>query len=134
MLLSEIKQIKTLLNKNGYPQELVNKTIHLHVKNLDRIKTIGPEKCVVTLKIPFINKSSEMLEKKIRQLVRNTYYAAKPRIVFTSKPLITPGGKDLISKLNNSMVIYQFSCCCTASYIGLTTRHLRKRIKEDIPK
>ena len=66
LLLSEIKQIKTLLNKNGYPQELVNKTIHLHVKNLDRLKTVGPEKCVVTLKIPFINKSLEMLEKKIR--------------------------------------------------------------------
>ena len=32
------------------------------------------------------------------------------------------------------MVIYQYSCCCTASYIGLTTRHLRKRIKEHVPK
>ena len=76
------------------------------MKNLDRIKTIGPDKCVVTLKIPFINKSSEMLEKKIRQLVRNTYYAANPRIVFTSKPLITPGGKYPVSKLIKSMVIY----------------------------
>ena len=75
-----------------------------------------------------------MLEKKIRQLVRNTYYAANPRIVFTSKPLITLGGKDPVSKLNKSMVIYQYSCCCTASYIGLKTRHLRKRIKEHIPK
>ena len=43
LLLSKIKQIKLLLNKSGYPQELVNKTIHLHVKNLDRIKTIEPE-------------------------------------------------------------------------------------------
>ena len=75
-----------------------------------------------------------MLEKKIKQLVRNTYYAANPRIAFTSKPLITPGGKDPVSKLNKSMVIYQYSCCCTASYIGLTTRHLRKRIKIHIPK
>ena len=32
------------------------------------------------------------------------------------------------------MVIYQYNCCCTASYIGLTTRQLRKRIKEHIPK
>ena len=32
------------------------------------------------------------------------------------------------------MIIYQYSCCCTASYIGLTTRQLRKRIKEHIPK
>ena len=32
------------------------------------------------------------------------------------------------------MIIYQYNCCCTASYIGLTTRQLRKRIKEHIPK
>ena len=32
------------------------------------------------------------------------------------------------------MIIYQYSCCCTASYIGLTARHLRKRIKEHVPK
>ena len=27
-------------------------------------------------------------------------------------------------------MIYQFSCCCKVSNIGLTTRHLRKRLKE----
>ena len=75
-----------------------------------------------------------MLEKKDRQLIRITYYTANPRVVFTSKPLLTPGGKDPVSNLNKSMVIYQYSCCCKASYIGLTTRHLRKRIKEHVPK
>ena len=30
---SEVSQIKVLLNKNGYPQELVNKTIHLHLNH-----------------------------------------------------------------------------------------------------
>ena len=40
----------------------------------------------------------EMLDNKIRQLVRNTYYAANPRIVFISKSLITPGNKDPVSK------------------------------------
>ena len=73
------------------------------MKNLDKIKTIGPEKFTVTLKVPFINKSSEILEKKINYLIRNTYYAANPsRIVFTSKPLLTPGGKDPVSNLNIS--------------------------------
>ena len=66
MLSNEMKQIKLLLNKNGHPQELVNKTIKLHLTNLDRIKTIGPEKCIVTLKVPFIIKSSEILEKIIK--------------------------------------------------------------------
>ena len=57
MLLNEMKKIKLLLNKNGYPQELVKKTIKLHLKNLDRKKTIGPEKCIVTLKVAFIIKT-----------------------------------------------------------------------------
>ena len=127
-----IKQIRLILNKNGYPQNFVNKTINLHLKYLDKRKTFGPERC--TLKLSFINKSSEMLEYKIRQLIGNTYYAANPSIGFTSKPLLKPGGRDQISNLNKNMVIYQFSCCCKASYIGLTKRQLRKRIKEHVPK
>ena len=67
-------------------------------------------------------------------MIRNTYYAANLRTVFTSKTLLTPGGKDPTSNLNKSMVIYQYSCCCKASYIGFTTRQLRKRIKEHAPK
>ena len=63
-------------------------------------KTFGPEKCVVTLKLPFISKNSEMVKKKYKQLIKTTYFAANPRNIFTTKPLITPGGKDPISNLN----------------------------------
>ena len=35
--------------------------------------TLGPEKCVVVLKIPYINKSSVVLDNKIRQLIRKTW-------------------------------------------------------------
>ena len=56
-----MKQIK-LLKKNGYPEELVNKTTKLYEKFGQNIENrIG--KCIVTLKVPFINKSSEILEK-----------------------------------------------------------------------
>ena len=81
------------------------------MKNLDRIKTIGPENCTVTLKVPFINKSSEILKKKFKLLIRNTYYAANPKTVFTTKPLLTPGGKNPVYNFNKSMIIYQYSCC-----------------------
>ena len=47
---------------------------------------------------------------------------------------MTPSGKDPVSNFNKSMIKYQYSCCCTASYIGLTTRQLRKRIKEHVQK
>ena len=43
----EIKQIKLILNKNGYPQELVNKIINLHLNSLNKIKPAGPEKCLI---------------------------------------------------------------------------------------
>ena len=46
-----------------------------------------------------------MLEKKNRQIKRNTYYAANPRIVFTSKPLLTPSGKDPILNFKKSIVV-----------------------------
>ena len=38
LFVNEINQIKLILNKNGYPQELVNKTTNLHVKSIDKIK------------------------------------------------------------------------------------------------
>ena len=47
---------------------------------------------------------------------------------------MTPDGKDPVSNFNKSMMIYQFSCCGTSSYTGLTTRQLRKRIKEHVSK
>ena len=59
-----MKQIKLFIIKIGYPQELLDKTTKLIMKNLDRIKTVRPEKCIVTLKVPFINKSSEILKKE----------------------------------------------------------------------
>ena len=51
-----------------------------------------------------------------------------------SRRLLTPGGKYAIPKLKKSIVIYQFDCFYEASYIGMTSRQLGKRVKECIPK
>ena len=110
-------------------QHLVKKQSIYFWKYLNKRKTLGPEKCVVTLKLPLINKNSEVLETKINLMVSKTYYATNPRtIVFTSKPLLTTVSKDPISNLFKSIIIFQFSCCCKARYFGLTTRQLRKMI------
>ena len=37
--------------------------------------------------------------KNIKRLIENIYTAADPRIILTSKPLITPSGKDPIPTL-----------------------------------
>ena len=66
LFVNEINQIKLILNKNGYPQELVNKTINLHHKNLNKIKTVGPENCSITLLLAYVNKKARILEKNIK--------------------------------------------------------------------
>ena len=77
---NEISQIKLLLSKNGYPQELVNKKITTHLKNLNKIKVLRPEKCLITLKFPFTIKNSRTLEKKIKQVIRSSYFAVKKNL------------------------------------------------------
>ena len=84
------------------------------------------------LRILYINKRSVYLEKNIKQLISTFSAAKKPKEVFTPSPMLTPEGKDLIPTFNKSMVIYQLKCYCNNSYIGLTTRQL-KRIKKHIP-
>ena len=86
----------------------MNKTITNHLKNLNKRKLFGPQKSVITLKPQFINKNSRALEKNIKNVIRSSYFAAKPRIIFTSRSLVTPGGKDPIPKLKTSMIVYQF--------------------------
>ena len=79
--------------------------------------------------IPFINRNAIDFEKNIKQIVRSAYFAAKPRMIFTSKPLVIHRGKDPIPKLKQSMVVYQVDCFCKASYIGMTSSQLIKRVK-----
>ena len=85
----QTKSDQLVINKNRYPQEIEKKTNILLLISLDKRKALGPEKCVVTLKFTCTNKSSEMLETKVKLLIRTTYYAANPRIIFAFKPLIT---------------------------------------------
>ena len=62
-----------ILNKNGYQEELVNKTINLRLKSLNKIKAAGPEKCSNTLLLPYDNKT-RIIERNINQLLGKSYY------------------------------------------------------------
>ena len=42
--------------------------------------------------------------------------------------------KDVLPALQNSNIIYQFSCHCDSRYVGCTSQKLQDRIKQHIPK
>ena len=60
---------------------------------------------LATLKLKFVNKSSEILKTINKQLIKKTFYAESLRVVLTSKSLTTLGGKAQTSNLNNSIVV-----------------------------
>ena len=113
---------------------MINKEIKLHADRLKKPKSFGPQKWHVILKLPFIGKKSHIFEKKLKLMTESLYSAVTPRVIFVSKPVLKIELKDPISHMEKSCVVYSFNCFCERSYIGQTSRHLRTRMKEHIPK
>ena len=49
------------------------------------------------------------------------------------KDQVVPQLKDKLPTMTSSMILYEFKCCCAATYIAQTVRQLSKRVKEHVP-
>ena len=54
----ELDKIKQLLIKNGYPADVLLSCINQKLANFAAEKPIGPEKCLVYLKLPWFGNVS----------------------------------------------------------------------------
>ena len=128
----EIHRIKDILATNGYPTFTVDKVIKatLHPRAL----LIGPKRCPVFLRLPWIgNSASGNFEKKIKRTVQPVFRTCDVRMCFTSKPVFPPCVKDIIPAHSKSNVIYLFECRCGHRYVGKTTQRLETRISQHLP-
>ena len=80
-----------MLYRNGFYPEFVSRAIKFHLNGLKRDKEIGAAEFLITLKIPNIIKRYVYLEKNIKQIISSTFSTAKPRVGFTSSPIIKAG-------------------------------------------
>ena len=133
MLDDEISKITNILLSNGYPQVLVDKTIRFQLDKLKAPKIFGPQRCPIPIKLPFLGTASSKCEKELKVLTHQCFFAVEPRVIFTSKPILSHVLKDHIPTEDTSLVIYQFECCCESNYVGKTRRRLIDRMKEHIP-
>ena len=130
----ELNKIKGILCDNGYPESLIVKTFKFHREKIMNPRPENPEESpVVPILLPYVGLASAALEKDLKLLTRQCYRAVKPRVIFTSKPMLSHVCKDHIPMKDISMVIYHFKCCCGDSYVGQTIRRLGVRMKEHIP-
>nr|CAH8876603.1 unnamed protein product [Trichobilharzia regenti] len=123
----EIKSLKDILCKNGYPEKFKETT------PCKTIQTV-PKKPVY-INLPF--KGDDVhgeVKRRLDKAIKRTYYAAKLVILYTTKRVLQQSGKDQSPILDTSNCIYQFECVCGSKYIGRTERRLSTRTMEHSPK
>ena len=83
------------------------------------------------LKNVLINKNFFFL---YHSAISKTYHAADLRIIFNTTRIPQHLVKDKLPANDSKNVIYLYTCACSSSYIGRTSRKLSSRIKEHLPK
>ena len=92
-------------------------------------------KKIVYFCLPFTGSHSLKICTQITRLFSAAYPHLNIRFVFRSSTRISSffSFKDRIPKFLRSGVVYLFKCrCCSASYVGQTTRHLHTRVSEHL--
>ena len=75
---SERDKIEQLLIENGYPEDVLISCINQKLANLTAEKPIGPEKCPVHLKLPWISNVSSKYKDKINETIASCFFLCIP--------------------------------------------------------
>ena len=92
-------------------------------------------KKIVYFCLPFTGSHSFQIRTQVIRLCIAAYPHVNIRFVFRSSTQISSffPFKDKVPKFLRSGVIYLLKCrCCSASYVGQTTRHLHTRVSEHL--
>ena len=123
----ELENISSILQNNGYPESIIQITISKKIVLFNRKPKVGPQKCPVYLKLPWIGKISLNFEKKSKIAINRCYQAVEPRIIFTTRKILPAIHKDVLPSLQQSMVVYQYVSRCDCGGGGSTTRPLPRK-------
>ena len=132
----DIKDAKRILQKNGYPENIIDKNIknYLDDKNNPPKEKPKTDNCKY-FKLPYIGEISEHADKKIKQLM-SQYCKVGTLLKIAFTPIKLSSFFSLKDKVLDDLishVVYKFTCAgCNASYLGYTTRYFTTRIKEHL--
>ena len=105
----ELKAIKDMLIKNGYPNPLIDKVFKTELNRLEYIKPYGSEICLVLLILHYVGIKSKQIERDIKNMTEKVYRTSNPRVIFTSAAVLNPKGKDLKLYKHKSCVVYRMN-------------------------
>ena len=133
----EIDKLKSILYRNSYPRDLVDKCIK---EFLDKILAPKPAVSTVPKKnlvigLPYLGKLSLQIRTRINRIMKNKLPYCNIRFVFQTMSKISNffTFKDKIPSFLRSSVVYKFECgSCNATYYDKTNRHFKVRMCEHL--
>ena len=127
-LASELNTIRRILRKNGYIEDVINLGIKKKISGFRAPKHEGPEKCLVSLKIPWIGNVSLKFEKQTKNVVNKCFGTVFTRVIFLTRKMMPSIRKDRLPSIQRSNVVYKYLCHCDSAYVGRTSQRLEDRI------
>ena len=136
-LSDELDRIREIFLNLGYPDRIIERTVERVVSNISRAKIDDSEeerKSPVYLRLPYLGPTSNRFAQAIRRAVEDCYRSTQLRVVFKTRTCIAENTKGRSPTNQQNNVIYKYVCHCDSVYVGKTTRQLRQRVKDHVPR
>lgn len=123
-----IKRIKKILEKNSFPENIINRIIKMNTTQTKQKPDITPKIYKSMIYVPVI---SERLRNA--GIYNNEKYRLAPKTINTLRKLFTKT-KSKIEKFDKSNLVYKIPCAgdginiCTKVYVGTTKNKLKTRL------
>ena len=104
----------------------------MHSSNKNANDNTDKEKPIICV-LPFLGTYTKRLERRIKQTIRQSMSSIHIRFIYRSSSRLSSlfTFKDKIPQYLTSNIVYKYKCSgCNSTYIGETTRHVKKRFSE----
>ena len=135
---SEIQHLRSVMQRNAYPDRLIDKVIKRFIDHIFLQKeksTDSSKRKTFQLFLPYLGKLSSRTEKAIVKAFEQYLPTCKVKVITTATVRLRSlfSFKDKIPSYMSSGVVYKFACGgCNATYIGKTKRHTKTRFCEHL--
>ena len=133
----QLEAARRMFILNGFPCHMFDRCVRTFLNKVfqPKLPVHTVPKKIIYFCLPFTGTHSLQIRTQINRLCRAAFPHLDIRFVFRSTKRLSTffSFKDKIPKALKSGVVYSFTCrCCSASYVGQTTRHLHTRVSEHL--
>ena len=134
MLEAEVAKLMDIFVKNGYPAHIVDRTIRqvLQTSSTVRDRKEEGQQCA-SLRLPWIGHESIKFRREFHETVQRAFPGVKSRMTFTTQHAFSGKAKDVLPATDQSLLVYEYTCCCGCTYVGKTIQRFSERIRQHVP-